>query len=87
MKNWPQFSLNDNLIIRCTIYDGDGDDDGFVSSGCRAFSPLPCWASLSCFGIYNQIKYSFVVTLPSISPSQLFSVCVCVVARARVMKV
>lgn len=34
-----------------------------------ALCPLPRWAPLSSPGIYNQIKYSFVPTAPSISPS------------------
>lgn len=50
----------------------------FVSSGFHTLCPLPCWASLSCCGIYNQIKYSFVLTLPSISMSLWLSVYVCV---------
>lgn len=49
-----------------------------------ALCPLPRWAPLSSRGIYNQIKYSFVPTPPSISPSRWFPwlgvyqcVCVC----------
>lgn len=53
-----------------TIYDGDDGDGGFTSSGFLALCPSPRWASLSCAGIYNKIKYSFVQTLPSISGSR-----------------
>lgn len=39
----------------------------FTSSGFHALCPLPCCAALSWYGIYNQIKYSFVWT-PHPSP-------------------
>lgn len=46
----------------------------FTSSGFHALCPLPCCAALSWYGIYNQIKYSFVRMPPSISTSQWLSV-------------
>lgn len=65
------------MIFRSSIYDGDDDED-FASSGCRALCPFPRWASLSCCGIYNQIKYSFVPILPIHLPKPVtFGVLVC----------
>lgn len=50
----------------------------FTFSGFHALCRLPCCAARSWCGIYNQIRYSFVQTPPSISTSQWLSVYVCV---------
>ena len=49
------------------MYDSD-DVDELAPPHSYALCPLPCWASLLSFGIYNQIKCSFVPIVPSIFP-------------------